>query len=95
MEFDAFKASLADDRPPDGISEPLIALWYDGRGNWEVAHSIAQEIETSIGSLIHAYLHRKEGDIGNARYWYSQAKEAMPCCPLAEEWEGLVCRLLR
>ncbi len=83
-------ASLARDDPPAELSPAPKALWLDGRGNWAAAHDLAGEIETPEGALVHAYLHRKEGDLDNAGYWYRQAERAPASGPLAEEWEALV-----
>jgi hypothetical protein len=68
MTYDEFKSSLKNSAPPEKISGLLKSLWYDGKGDWEKSHEIAQDINTTDGSLIHAYLHRKEGDSGNAMY---------------------------
>jgi hypothetical protein len=94
MTFNEFKKSLQEANPPDGINELLKALWYDGRGDWESAHNIAQDIHTNEGSLIHAYLHRKEGDSGNASYWYNRAGRSLPKFSLDKEWENIVKELL-
>jgi hypothetical protein len=94
MTFEDFKSSLRDQNPPQHISDILKALWYDGKGDWEKSHNIAQDIHTTDGSLIHAYLHRKEGDAGNAMYWYHRANESMPKVTLDQEWEMLVKRFL-
>jgi hypothetical protein len=65
-------------------------MWYDGKNNWERAHDIAQNIDDKNGSLIHAYLHRKEGDLWNAEYWYHKAGKLMPDYDLEKEWEEIV-----
>jgi len=75
MTFEEFKNSLSDKKPPDGINDLLKSLWYDANNNWDKAHSIAQDILSKDGSLLHAYLHRVEGDIWNAGYWYNSARE--------------------
>ena len=95
MTVEAFKASLLQSHPPGGISEPLKAMWYEGRNDWEQAHNIAQDISSSAGSWIHAYLHRVEGDEGNAAYWYRRAGKPFPRVPLKEEWEQITKELLR
>ena len=79
---------------PENLSPALRALWEDAKGNWSAAHSIAQEIEDETGSWIHAYLHRKEGDLGNAGYWYRRAKQPTANDTLEEEWTRIVSRLL-
>ena len=96
MTFDQFESSLNDQRPPDGWSPYLTALWHDKRGDWDRAHKIVQDIETQLAARLHAYLHRREGDESNARYWYGQAKESFPSNQtLDEEWRSLVERLLQ
>lgn len=95
MEYAEFTSSLSQDQPPASISPVLASLWWDGKGNWHQSHEVAQEIHDQNGSLIHAYLHRKEGDISNARYWYSMAGSREPKLSLQEEWEELVKRFLK
>jgi hypothetical protein len=90
MTYDEFISSLSSDQPPEKISEVLKALWYDGKKNWDGSHNIAQEIDNTEGSWVHAYLHRKEGDLSNARYWYSRAGKSEPRMSLKEEWTTLV-----
>lgn len=95
MTLEQFKSSLSSQAPPTGIAGCLAALWYDGKNDWEQAHNIAQDIDTRDGAWVHAYLHRKEGDNGNARYWYSRAGRSMPNQSLEKEWEGIVTELLK
>ncbi|MDN3588232.1 hypothetical protein QWY86_16225 [Pedobacter aquatilis] len=90
-----FKESIEADAIPKGISLQLKALWYDGKGDWEKAHALVDQLTDSSSALIHAYLHRKEGDIWNADYWYSRAKSARPNVTLNEEWEILVEQFLK
>ncbi|MGE0131322.1 MAG: hypothetical protein AB7U82_24845 [Blastocatellales bacterium] len=96
MTFDQFESSLNNQEPPTELSSYLTALWRDKRGEWDRAHEIVQDINTKTASSIHAYLHRKEGDESNARYWYGQADESFPSGQtLDEEWRELVERLLQ
>ena len=95
MNFADFKSSLDSDNAPEGLSPLLLALWYDGKNDWERSHDIAQDIHTNDGSWIHAYLHRKEGDPGNAAYWYRKAGKLVPTVSLEKEWEEIVKVLLR
>ncbi|MCB0669329.1 MAG: hypothetical protein KDC80_26075 [Saprospiraceae bacterium] len=90
MNIGEFKRSLKNSELPAGLTAELKALWYDGKGNWDYAHEIAQDIESRSGSHIHAYLHRKEGDLANAGYWYRRADRQMPNKSLEAEWEDLV-----
>ncbi|MCC6290333.1 MAG: hypothetical protein IT249_20850 [Chitinophagaceae bacterium] len=94
MEFENFINTLSNETPPVSVSVYVQALWYEGKGDWEKAHDIVQDIHDSTGSWIHAYLHRKEGDNGNARYWYSMAGKSFPSMPLQQEWEAMVKTLL-
>lgn len=79
----------------DDLSPELKALWYDGKGDWKLAHDQVDHLTSKSASRIHAYLHRKEGDIWNADYWYSKAGEKRPDLSLEEEWEDLVGRFWR
>lgn len=94
MNFDTFIASIDDNRPPPRLSETLTALWWDKKGDWDRAHTIAQEIPTVQGSAVHAYLHREEGVLWNADYWYARAGRKRPSIPLAAEWQTLVEEML-
>ena len=94
MTFLEFTKSMEEANPPGHVSPLLLALWYDGKGNWTKAHNIAQEIKGRDGALVHAYLHRKEGDLWNARYWYTNAGADMPQIDLDAEWSELVRKYL-
>ena len=87
MDFPAFKASLAQQVPPDGLSLAAQALWWDARGDWKKAHECAQEQDDGAGAWVHAYLHRKEGDRSNAGYWYRRARKPAATVTLDDEWE--------
>jgi hypothetical protein len=89
MSLDEFKSSLHDKVPPK-MSVYLESLWYDGKDDWSKSHTIIQDIEDKNAAWIHAYLHRKEGDISNADYWYNRAGKKRPAISLNEEWENLV-----
>ena len=90
MTYSDFKSSLTDSNPPEGLSRYLLSLWYDGHGDWDRSHSIAQDIEDDQGAWIHAYLHRKEGDEWNAGYWYRRAGRSYYVGSLDDEWDDLV-----
>lgn len=94
MNYDEFLKSVADDQPVAGLSETLISLWWDKKGDWNTAHAIAQDIPTRQGSAVHAYLHREEGVLWNADYWYSRAGRVRPDIPLEAEWQRLVEEIL-
>jgi hypothetical protein len=94
MTFDDFQKSLSLPAPPPDLSAYLYALWFDGTGNWNKAHETIQDIDDKTAAWIHAYLHRKEGDPGNAGYWYRKAGKEIPSVSLNEEWGKIVLTLL-
>ncbi|MGH7945155.1 MAG: hypothetical protein ACREH8_21675 [Opitutaceae bacterium] len=97
MSFEELQQSVASATvPPDGSSLVIQALWHDARGDWERAHTCAQEDNSRDGSWVHAYLHRKEGDPGNAGYWYSRAGRSMPATSvtLDAEWADIARELV-
>ena len=94
MTFDEFLKTIDEEQPPTGLPDTLRSLWWDKKGNWDTAHTIAQEIPTQQGSAVHAYLHREEGVMWNADYWYSRAGRERPDTPLEEEWRLLAEEML-
>lgn len=94
MTFQEFKESINQKDAPAAISKNLLALWLDAKGNWDDAHDIVQETSGLDGDWIHAYLHRKEGDLSNASYWYSRIGKVRPTIELSDEWEQLAIYLL-
>ena len=89
-----FRESIREHVPPEGLAAPLAALWWDAKGDWTKAHSMVDELETKEGMAVHAYLHRKEGSLGNADYWYARAGRTFHRPALNDEWEALVSGLL-
>ena len=89
MTYSEFTAACAARTLAADAAPLLRSLYEDHRGDWDAAHAIAQGIPTRDGSRAHAYLHRKEGDINNANYWYSRANATAPSCSLDDEWETL------
>lgn len=94
MTLDEFRASLAQASPPAGLNLALRALWYDANGDWAQAHSTAQEDQSADGAWVHAYLHRVEGDLSNAAYWYRRAGKPVAQGELSGEWAALATALL-
>jgi len=90
MNVHDFRASLIEDGPPEGVSAPLEALWWDAKGDWVRAHGLVDELETQEGMAVHAYLHRKEGAVSNAEYWYARAGRGFHRPTLEGEWAALV-----
>jgi hypothetical protein len=89
-----FKASLSGAAPAPGLDAPLAALWWAAKGNWDAAHKIAQDQDTPDSAWVHAYLHRVEGDPGNAGYWYRQAGKPVARDSVETEWERIAAALL-
>jgi len=88
VDLPEFEASLRG-------SGALEALWHERRGDWDRAHEIAQDIAGSDGSWVHAYLHRREGDLSNAAYWYRHAGKPVARGNLDDEWRAIVEALLK
>jgi uncharacterized protein YqkB len=82
-----FEAIDMDEKTKNALNKALDA---DQAGDWKTAHQIVQEIDSSEASLIHAYLHRKEGDPGNARYWYKRAGRDFFTGSFLQEYDELV-----
>ena len=78
MQYDDFIKLTKESQPSDKLSGIHLAIWYAVKDNWDMAHNIIQEIKTENASWIHAYLHRVEGDIDNANYWYNRSRKE-PC----------------
>ena len=86
----SFKESLVLDKPDAQLSTILKSLWYDTKGDWDQAHALIDQLGDRDSAWVHAYLHRKEGDIWNADYWYARAKKTRPSYSLEEEWSNLL-----
>jgi hypothetical protein len=96
MQYQEFIDSLDSDACPSGLEPCLQALWYDARGEWNNAHEIVQAMGDGdvMAARIHAYLHRKEGDDWNSRYWHRRAGSVYPeDMSLEQEWQSLVRQL--
>ena len=94
MTLDDFRQSLTATVLPAELTPALAGLWWDAKGDWTRAHESAQQDESPEGSSVHAYLHRKEGDQGNAAYWYSWAGKPVCREPLDAEWGTIAKDLL-
>ena len=91
-EFD--DSIIHDEAPPPGLSIPLAALWWDAKGDWAQAHSLVDELESVEGMAVHAYLHRKEGSVANAEYWYERSGRGFYRPTLDAERKALIEGLL-
>lgn len=94
MTVEEFERSTSSETPPEGLTPALTALWHDARDDWNRAHAVAQDIDDETGAWVHAYLHRKEGDQGNAAYWYRRAGRRPASGDLTEEWRQIVRALI-
>ncbi len=77
------------------LPEALRAMWYDKKGDWEQAHEIVQNASDADSAWVHAYLHRKEGDLSNAHFWYRRSGQPEFFKELDQEWEQIVSLLLK
>ncbi len=93
-DLSGFRKTLAAASPPTGLAPALEALWWAAKDDWAKAHEIAQAHEDATCSWVHAYLHRVEGDLGNAGYWYRRAKRPPATGDLQAEWSAMVAELL-
>ena len=94
MKIAEFKASLSGAAPAPQLDAPLAALWWAAKGGWDAAHKIVQDEATADAAWVHAYLHRVEGDLGNAGYWYRRAGQAVANDALDAEWERIASALI-
>jgi hypothetical protein len=94
MTLAEFKRSVSKSSPPPGLAPALAALWWAAKGDWERAHALVMDEGGKDCAWIHAYLHRIEGDLGNAGYWYGQAAKAAATGPLDAEWDSIAGALL-
>jgi hypothetical protein len=94
MTFAEFKHSLSNARPPEDLTAALLGLWWAGKDDWDKAHKIVMDEGGKDCAWVHAYLHRVEGDLDNARYWYRQAGRPAASGALEEEWTAIASELL-
>jgi hypothetical protein len=87
------KSTLSDETPESGLAPPLAALWWAAKGDWDAAHKIVQDESDANSAWVHAYLHRVEGDLSNAGYWYRQAGQPAAKDTLESEWERILSAL--
>lgn len=85
-----FEESLSNEIIPTDLPPHLGALWYDAKGDWQKAHGLIDKLSDRQSAHVHAYLHRKEGDLWNADYWYRSAGKTRPDVSLQQEWKQLL-----
>jgi hypothetical protein len=88
-----FRASLKGAAPAADLAPPLAALWWAAKGDWDRAHKLVQDDDSTDAAWVHAYLHRVEGDLSNAGYWYRRAGQAVAKDELNAEWERIASAL--
>ncbi len=94
MTLAEFKRNVSKPKPPAGLSPPLEALWWAAKDDWDKAHGIVMKQDTRDAAWVHAYLHRVEGDLDNAGYWYRRAHHPVASDALPEEWDAIAAALL-
>jgi hypothetical protein len=94
MNLESFRSAISAGQLPEGLPAPLQSLWLDGGGDWEKAHELINEMDDRDACWVHAYLHRKEGDLPNAAYWYRRAGKRVSDLSLSMEWEEISKSLL-
>ncbi|RXS96618.1 hypothetical protein [Silvibacterium dinghuense] len=94
MSLETLRAALREAHPPVGLTPLVEAMWWEAKGDWTRAHEIAQAIDSRDAAWVHAYLHRREGDEGNAGYWYRQAGRRAAHIPMDDEWREITEELL-
>jgi len=94
MKLDELKRTLSSAAPPDNIAGPLAGLWWAAKGDWDTSHKIVQDDESREAAWVHAYLHRVEGDLPNAGYWYRAAGKPVATGTLEAEWDAIAAALL-
>ena len=95
IDLASLEASLVGKTPPEGLNRPLRALWHLGKGDWDRAHGVVQEDEADAAcAWVHAHLHRIEGDLGNAAYWYRRAGRPTATGDHRAEWQAIAGELL-
>lgn len=95
MNVSEFRATLEAGSPPRGLANEVQALWHEAKGDWDRAHGIVQALRGKRAAAVHAYLHRREGDLANADYWYERAGLERTRGALDREWTALVENLLK
>jgi len=94
MTLAEFKRAVSQPKPPAKLTPPLVALWWAAKDDWDKAHGIVMKQDSREAAWVHAYLHRVEGDLDNAGYWYRKAHRPAESGPLPKEWDAIAAALL-
>lgn len=93
--LDVFRSSVSAETPPADAGPALQALWWSLRGDWARAHECVQQHEGEPDcDRVHAHLHRQEGDLQNAGWWYRRSGRSVPTQSLQDEWNSLATEML-
>ncbi len=94
MNIKEYEASLQQPEVPPNLNKPLQALWYAAKDNWNRAHELIQDEVDADSAWVHAYLHRVEGDLFNAKYWYKRANRSTSDETFEQEWKKIASELI-
>jgi hypothetical protein len=94
MTLADFRRSVSNAAPRAGVGAAVQALWWAAKGDWARAHALVMDDPGKDCAWVHAYLHRLEGDLGNAGYWYRQAGQVAAKDSLQAEWQRIAATLL-
>ena len=94
MTLNSFRQTIMASTPPGDLSPALEALWWAAKGEWDRAHRLVQDDPSREAAWVHAYLHRVEGDLDNAGYWYRTARQPVASGPLEAEWDAIAAALV-
>jgi hypothetical protein len=94
MTLAEFKRGMAEGKSPTDLAPPLAALWWAAKGDWDKAHGIVMKEDSRDAAWVHAYLHRVEGDLDNAGYWYRKGRRPAASGPLPDEWDAIAAALI-
>ena len=94
MTLAELNASLKSPAPPRALTPPVQSLWWAAKGDWDKAHGIVMKDDSREAAWVHAYLHRVEGDLPNAGYWYRKAGKPVAHGTLESEWAAIAGALL-
>jgi hypothetical protein len=94
MTLDQFRRTISQDMPPAELAPALAGLWWAAKGDWNRAHVLVQDDPGRDAAWVHAHLHRVEGDLANAGYWYRRAGRPKASGPLEAEWDAIAAALL-
>lgn len=93
MNFSEFLRQLQSTDMPTQTNPSFMALWHLYRRDLDEAHELIQHLDQALPCLIHGFIHKTEGDHGNASYWYRRGGLSKNNMEYDEEWLTLAERL--